>query len=85
MKNFHLPLPEQTYDRLRAEADRSHVPATSLAREAIDMWLKQQARKARHAEISAYADEAAGSLHDLDPDLESAGLEQFRRSGEGRK
>ena len=36
MKNFHLPLPEQTYTHLRAEAERAHVPATALAREAID-------------------------------------------------
>ena len=26
MKNFHLPLPEQTYNRLRAEAERTQVP-----------------------------------------------------------
>src|SRR5438105_5715457 len=36
VKNFHLPLPEQTYSRLRAEAERTQVPATALAREAID-------------------------------------------------
>jgi len=34
MKNFHLPLPEQTYTGLRAEAERTGVPATTLAREA---------------------------------------------------
>jgi len=32
MKNFHLPLPEQTYANLRAEAERAQVPATALAR-----------------------------------------------------
>ena len=48
MKNFHLPLPEQTYNHLRAEAERAQVPATALAREAIDWWLRQQLRKARH-------------------------------------
>jgi hypothetical protein len=36
MKNLHLPLPEQTYTQLRAEAERTQVPATTLAREAID-------------------------------------------------
>lgn len=35
MKNFHLPLPEQTYAQLRAEAQRTQVPATTLAREAV--------------------------------------------------
>ena len=55
MKNFHLPLPETTYTRLRAEAERTHVPATTLAREAVDWWLRQQFRKARHDAIAAYA------------------------------
>jgi hypothetical protein len=44
MKNFHLPRPEQTYLQLRAEAKRSQVPATILARGAIDLWLRQQMR-----------------------------------------
>ena len=57
MKNFHLPLPDQTYLQLRAEAERTQVPATSLAREAIDFWLREKARKARHDAIAAYAAE----------------------------
>jgi len=36
MKNFHLPLPEHAYTRLRAEAERTQMPATALAREAIE-------------------------------------------------
>jgi hypothetical protein len=70
MKNFHLPLPEQTYVQLRAEAERTQVPATILAREAIDLWLQRQLRVARHATISAFAAEMAGSSFDLDTDLE---------------
>ena len=30
MKNFHLPLPEETYTRLRAEAERTRVSATKF-------------------------------------------------------
>jgi hypothetical protein len=85
MKNFHLPLPEETYSQLRAEAERSRVPATSLAREAIDTWLRQQQRKARHDAIAAFAGEMAGSRLDLDPDLESAGIEHLQKSGRVRK
>jgi len=77
MKNFHLPLPEQTYSRLRAEAERTQVPATALARDAIDFWLRQQLRNARHQAIAAYAGEVAGSDLDLDPILESAGIEHL--------
>ena len=77
MKNFHVPLPEQIYSRLRAEAERMQLPATTLAREAIDSWLKHQARKARHDAIAAYAAEMAGTDLDLDRELESAGIEHL--------
>ena len=81
MKNFHLPLPEQTYSRLRAEAERTQVPATALAREAIDLWLRHQLRNARHQAIAAYAGEMAGTDLDLDPVLESAGIEHLTKTG----
>ena len=85
MKNFHLPLPEQTYVQLRAVAERSRVPATTLAREAIDSWLLQQARKARHDAIAQYAAEMAATDFDLDHDLESAGIEHLAKTGRARK
>jgi hypothetical protein len=81
MKNFHLPLPEQTYTQLRAEAERTQVPATALAREAIDLWLRHRWRKARYEAIAAYAEEMAGTNLDLDPVLESAGIEHLVKSG----
>jgi len=77
MKNFHLPLPDQTYLSLRAVAERTGVPATTLAREAVDLWLREQSRKARHEAIAAYAAEMAGTRLDLDADMESAGIEHL--------
>jgi hypothetical protein len=85
MRNFHLPLPEPTYAKLRAESERTQVPATTLAREAIDAWLRYQARKARHDAISAYAAEMAGTAMDLDRDLEAAGIEHLVKSIRKRK
>jgi hypothetical protein len=85
MKNFHLPLPDETYTQLRAEAERTQVPATLLAREAIDLWLRIQLRAARHAAISTYAAEMAGSSFDLDTDLESAGIEHLLKTGKQAK
>jgi hypothetical protein len=72
MKTFHVPLPDETYDHLRAEAERAKVPATALAREAIDLSLRQQFRKTRHEAIAAFAAEAAGTDLDLDTELEAA-------------
>jgi plasmid stability protein len=80
MKNFHVPLPEATYDHLRIAAARSKVPATALAREAIDFWLQQQMRKERHDAIVAFAADAAGTSLDLDEGLEAAGIEQLVRT-----
>lgn len=85
MKNFHLPLPEQTYNHLREQAERVGAPATTLARQAIDCWLRQQLRQARHDAIAAYAADAAGTDVDLDPELESAGIEHLMKTGKAPK
>jgi predicted transcriptional regulator len=85
MKNFHLPLPDETYEHLRSVAERSKVPATAIAREAIDFWLRQQMRKARHDAIAAYAAETAGTALDLDADLEAAGIEHLMTTGRESK
>lgn len=77
MKNFHLPLPEQTYDQLRAVSAKTKIPATIIAREAIDEWLKRQLRQARHDAIAAYAKEVAGTEFDLDPLLLAASEEHL--------
>ncbi len=81
MKNFHLPLPEQTYTHLREEAERAQVPATARAREAVDWWLRQQLRKAKYDRIAAYAAQMAETDLDLDPDFEAAGIEHMVKTG----
>ena len=85
MKNFHLPLPEQTYMGPRAEAERAGVPATTLAREAVDSWLRQQRRKARHDVIAAFAAETAGAHLDLDTDLESVGIQHLLNTDKAKR
>lgn len=85
MKNFHLPLPEETYAHLRAEAERMQVPVTTLAREAVDCWLRQQFRNARRDAIEAYAAEMAGTHLDLDSDLESAAIEHLVKAGKSAR
>jgi hypothetical protein len=44
VKNFHLPLPENVYAALRAEAAALKRPATVIAREAIEAWLRERRR-----------------------------------------
>jgi hypothetical protein len=84
MKNFHLPLPDQVYDQLKTEAQRSRMPATSMARHAIQTWLVARKKAARRQAIAAYAAEMAGTEFDLDPQLEAASLD-FLFESERRK
>jgi predicted transcriptional regulator len=74
-RNFHIPLPDDLYRALQAEASNSKKPANAVAREAIAHWLELR-RQARIDEaILAYAAAVAGTQHDLDPDLEARSLE----------
>ncbi len=77
-KNLHVPLPDSTYARLRREADRTRRPATELAREAILEWLDKQRLAETHEAVAEYARTVAGTVDDLDPDLEAAGVDQLR-------
>ena len=77
MRNFHVPLPDHLYAGLRAEADRARQPATALARRAIDAWLKQKRKAARHNAIAVFAAEHAGTPLDIDSRLEAASADHL--------
>lgn len=79
MRNFHLPLPEPVYRRLRNAAEQTNQPATTLARYAIESWLRQRRKTMVREAIAAYAADVAGSRDDLDTDLEAASLELWDR------
>ncbi len=76
-RNFHVPLPEHVYGRLREEAGRARQPATVLARRAIESWLLQRERAALGEAIRAYAARHAGTDHDLDEALGGAAVEHL--------
>jgi hypothetical protein len=84
LKNFHVPLPEDVYLRLRKEAARSSIPATELAREAIRAALKSRQRDALRDSISRYALQVAGTTDDLDEALESASVDDLLARGARR-
>ncbi len=77
-RNLHVPLPETLHHRLRAVAQRSGRPATSLARDAIEAWIVERERQAVQEAITTYATEMAGTSADLDEDLERAATEHLR-------
>ncbi len=75
LRNFHVPLPEHLYDRLREEAEQSREPATEIARQAIEDYLEKRRKKALHSAIKKYAKRHAGTMADLDEGLEAASSE----------
>ncbi|HEV8266921.1 MAG TPA: hypothetical protein VGR00_01760 [Thermoanaerobaculia bacterium] len=77
LKNFHLPLPYETYERLKEEAAKESRSATVVAREAIEGWLDERRRLTVREEIAEYAAQEAGSRFDLDPFLEKAAVEHL--------
>jgi hypothetical protein len=85
LRNFHLPLPDNVYRDLREEAERSSQPATALARQAIEIWLRHRRKSARHEAIAALAAEHAGSPLDLDLDLEAASVDHLLATKEGER
>jgi predicted transcriptional regulator len=85
LKNFHLPIPEDVHEALRREAVALGRPATVIAREAIEEWLRERRRAAVHEAVAAYASGHAGTLADLDPALERASLERWRVGGRRRQ
>ena len=85
LRNFHLPLPEEIYLALRAEAEGMKQPATLVARQAIEAWLRDRKKTALHEAIAAYATQHAGTEVDLDPALEEAGAEVLRRGVRRRR
>ena len=77
VRNFHLPLPEPLYRRLRDAAARANQPATTVARYALERWLRKHRKAVVREAIAAYAAEVGGSRDDLDPALEAASLEAW--------
>jgi predicted DNA-binding protein len=75
--NFHVPLPDELYKRLREEAERSDQPATVLARDAIETWLRDREKLALHDAIAEYATRHGGTAVDIDEELEEASVEHL--------
>jgi len=79
-RNFHLSLPPHLYEGLKSEARKRGRPATVIARQAIESWLRRSRASELRQEIAAYALSAGGSAADLDGALEGAGIESLLES-----
>jgi predicted DNA-binding protein len=82
VRSFHLELPANLYEELRAEARRRGRPATAVARQVIEDGLRALRRQELSEEIAEYARENAGTSADLDTEFEAAGIESLRTAKE---
>jgi len=76
-RKVHVPLHEDLYRALQAEAEHTRRPANAVAREAIAHWVELRRQARIDQAILAYAEAIAGTCEDIDPDLEAAGLESL--------
>jgi predicted DNA-binding protein len=81
MRNFHVPLPQELYNKLRNEAKERKQPATQIVRLVLENWFKQREQELLHQQIAAWASENAGSSFDLDEQLEEASVEHLLQKG----
>lgn len=79
MKNLHIPLPIQWYEKLKEFSNVSEISATEIVRNAVIDFLKAQEKKSIDNAIFQFASEYGGSEFDLDRDLETASLELLIR------
>jgi predicted transcriptional regulator len=84
-RNFHVPLPDDLYDRLRKQAERSMEPATEIARHAIEDYLEKKRKEALYSAIRDYAKRHAGTPVDLDDELAAASSEHLASDEEEAK
>jgi hypothetical protein len=81
MQSFQVNLPDDVYGALQSEAARSGRPATDVAGQVIERWLRARRRADRDKELSAFAAEYAGTAVDFDPELEAAAVEHLLETG----
>jgi hypothetical protein len=64
LHNFHVPLPRKIFNELCDEAARVAQPATALARQAIEEWLRQRRKPTRHHYFLREPTAVELSIHD---------------------
>ncbi|MEK7434080.1 MAG: hypothetical protein AABZ74_13170 [Cyanobacteriota bacterium] len=79
MKNLHIPLPIQWYEKLKEFSNVNEISATEIVRNAVIDFLKAQEKKSIDNAILQFASEYGGSEFDLDKDLEDSSLELLLR------
>lgn len=76
-KSIHVPLPPDVHASLMEQASRLGAPATTLARTAIEAWVRAARRRQLDEEIHDYALAMATTTSDLDEGLEATGIDSW--------
>jgi hypothetical protein len=76
-RNFHLPLPADTYDELRSASEEMSQPATQLVRSILQNWLKLRKKAQTKNKIAEYTREIESNDVSIDSDFEALGVEHW--------
>lgn len=79
VKKLNLPMPPELHEALFAESRILGVPATRIARSALEDWLAKRRRARLEEEIYRFATTHGGTELDLDPQLEQAATAELLR------
>lgn len=80
-KNIHVPLSRTLHEGLKEQAERLGLPATTIARAAIEEWVSKAKKTQVEEELRGYVAAMAGTEGDLDKAFEEAGIETWLRRG----
>ncbi len=72
-QNFHLPLSPKLYAELKEHAQERGQPATELARDALEVYLRQLRIQKIETELREFVEAAAGTELDYDPEWAQLG------------
>lgn len=80
MKTLALAVPDRLHDQICRIAKEEAKPTKDIVRHALRAGLAMRRQRDCHRAILEYALRVAGSIHDLDADLETAALECLHSS-----
>ena len=83
-KSIHIPLGGMTHQQLRKIAESLDQSLTTVARMAIEDWIKARQRHQIQKELTRFVAEHAGSEMDLVPSLEKEAMLELQKVFEDR-
>ena len=77
MKSVVLTLPDDVHTEIERAAQLDRKAAPQLILDVVANWLARRAAADTERQLTEYVEAVAGTMEDLAPDLEAAGIESL--------